>query len=125
MNVRAPWHEMKRLLLWAVAMLIAFTGAALLTGERDSGYVLLAASPFLLCLSAASLWMVWKRATAPKWDVTASPAAKAADHLGAECQPDQVPSDAIVANKADLRAAGGPFEDRAGLKVRVREEKQA
>jgi hypothetical protein len=68
MNVRAPWQEMKQVLLWAASVL---TGSALMTGERDLTYVLLAASPFILCLSATALWMVWRWATTPKWDGTA------------------------------------------------------
>jgi hypothetical protein len=106
---------MKRLLLWAVAMLIALTGSALLGRERDAGYALLLASPFVLFLSAASLWLVWKWATAPKWDRKTALSERATDRIEAECRPRQGPSEALVAKKVEqpaeadrMRAAGPP-----------------
>jgi hypothetical protein len=102
MNVRAPWQEMKRVLLWAASSLIVLTGSVLLTGERDLTYVLLAASPFLLCLSVTALWMVWRRLTAPKWDGTALLSEEATDYFEAGRQPDKVPSEGIVADGAAI-----------------------
>jgi hypothetical protein len=57
----------KQCFLWAISSVIVFLGAWALTNENDLTYLLLATSPFLTAFFAASVWMVWKWATAPDW----------------------------------------------------------
>jgi hypothetical protein len=72
MDIRAPWREMMRVLVWAAAAILVMVGSVLISGESDSLYVLLMASPFVFLLSITSLWMAWKRATAREWNGSTS-----------------------------------------------------
>jgi len=97
----------------ATAALLCMAGAAFIAGEADVSYLVVASSPFLLVFGASSVWLLWKRATAPKWTGSPSLNATMPTHDEVDCPPEKTSSEAIVSNKQaivrdDDRAGGTP-----------------
>ena len=103
MDIRTPWREMMKVFVWAAAAILMMAGSAFIDGESDLIYLLLMASPFLFFGGITSIWMVWTWATAPKWNGSASLGERAIEPLQAECPPEKISSDAIVANKERVK----------------------
>jgi len=67
-----------------------------MTRESNVTYLIVAASPFLFVFSITALWLLWKRATAPKWNGMASLDATTTTGLELDCSSDKVSSNAIL-----------------------------